>query len=95
MRKLILAVTAATVALPATVIPTAADARHRYHHYYSRSYRTCHRHSGTTGAIVGGGAGALVGHAVTGHGLAGPIIGGVGGALLGRHIERHNSRYAC
>lgn len=92
MRKLVLAITAATVALP-VAIPTPADAaRHRTNHYY---YRTCHRHNGTTGAIVGGGAGALVGHAVTGHGLAGPVIGGVGGALLGRHIQRHSSRYAC
>jgi uncharacterized protein YcfJ len=95
MRKLILAITATTLALPATTLPTAADAaRHRtyHHHYYSR---TCHRHTGTTGAIIGGGAGALVGHAVTGHGLAGPIVGGVGGALLGRHIQRHGSRYRC
>ena len=89
MRKLILAVTAAAVALP---VATPADARrHRhYNHVYYAHTRRCPGHSGTTGAIVGGGAGALVGHAVAGHGLVGPVIGGVGGALLGRHIGRTN-----
>ena len=90
MRKLILAVVTAATLLPVAVTP--ADARHhRRHttHYYSHRTRACPGHSGTTGAIVGGGAGALVGHAVAGHGLAGPLIGGVGGALLGRHVGRH------
>jgi hypothetical protein len=87
MRKLILAITTAATLLP---LATPADARHhrRTTHYYSHRTRACPGHSGTTGAIVGGGAGALVGGAVT-HGLAGPVIGGVGGALLGRHIGRH------
>jgi hypothetical protein len=86
MRKLILAMSAAAVLLP---VATPADARHRHTtHYYSHRTRACPGHSGTTGAIVGGGTGALVGHAVS-HGLAGPLIGGVGGALIGRHIGRH------
>jgi hypothetical protein len=88
MRKLILAVSTLAMVLP---LATPADAaRHRRHttHYYSHRTRACPGHSGTTGAIVGGGTGALVGHAVS-HGLAGPLIGGVGGALLGRHIGRH------
>ena len=90
MRKFVIAITAAAMALP--VVATApADAARRTH-YYSH---TCHRHHGTTGAIVGGAGGALVGRAVGGHGLAGPLVGGVGGALLGRHIARHNSRYRC
>jgi uncharacterized protein YcfJ len=87
MRNLILALSAATLLTPVAVSPADA-ARHRHHYSH---YRCTHR-GGTTGAIVGGGAGALVGHAVTGHGLAGPIVGGVGGALLGRHIERHSAR---
>ena len=89
MRKLILALTTAATVL---TVATPADARHRYRHtthYYSHRTRACPGHSGTTGAIVGGGAGALVGHAIGGHGLAGPVIGGVGGALLGRHVGRH------
>jgi Glycine zipper 2TM domain len=89
MRKLILAMTALSVALPAVTIPTAADAR-RHHRVYRHYASACRHHSGTTGAIVGGGVGALVGSAVTHHGLAGPLIGGAGGALLGRHIERHS-----
>jgi uncharacterized membrane protein len=84
MRKLIMAVTAASVLMP--VMASPADARHRHRHYYAR---TCHRHGGTTGAIIGGATGALVGGAVT-HGIAGPVIGGAGGALLGRHIQRHS-----
>ncbi|HEX4739346.1 MAG TPA: hypothetical protein VH331_17495 [Allosphingosinicella sp.] len=90
MRKLVLALTAAAVALPAATPADAARHRHysRYHHVYYAG-RRCPGHSGTTGAIVGGGAGALVGSAVT-HGIAGPVIGGVGGALLGRHIGRTN-----
>ena len=90
MRKLILAATALSVALPAATIPTAADARRHRHHVYRHYAVACRPHGGTTGAIVGGGVGALLGHAVTGHGLAGPIVGGAGGALLGRHIERHS-----
>jgi hypothetical protein len=90
MRKFILALAAASVAMPLATSPADARVRHYRHHYY----HTCHRHNGTTGAIIGGGAGALAGAAVT-HGAAGPIIGGVGGALLGRHIQRHNSRYRC
>ena len=90
MRRLVLALTAASMAMP-VALPTYADGATRHRHHY---VRTCHRHGGTTGAIIGGGAGALIGHAVIGGGLAGPIIGGAGGALLGRHIERHR-HYRC
>lgn len=89
MRKLILAISALSVALPAVAVPTAADAR-RHRHVYRHYAAACRHHGGTTGAIVGGGVGALLGSAVTHHGLAGPLIGGAGGALLGRHIERHS-----
>ncbi|MBV9932398.1 MAG: glycine zipper 2TM domain-containing protein [Alphaproteobacteria bacterium] len=89
MRKLILAISALSVAVPAAVAPTPADAR-RHHRVYRHYAATCRHHSGTTGAIVGGVGGALIGSAVTHHGLAGPLIGGAGGALLGRHIERHS-----
>jgi hypothetical protein len=86
MRKLILALSAATLLAP---VASPADAARHRHHYYAH-YRCAH-HGGTTGALVGGGAGALVGHAVVG-GLGGAVVGGVGGALLGRHIERHSAR---
>ena len=90
MRKFILALAAASVAMPLATSPADARVRHYRHHYY----HTCHRNNGTTGAIIGGGVGALAGAAVT-HGAAGPIVGAAGGALLGRHIQRHNSRYRC
>lgn len=79
--------TSIAVAL-APVAVTSADARtYRARHSYAHR---CVRGHGTTGLLVGGAAGALVGSAVT-HGAAGPIIGAAGGALLGRHIQRHRS----
>jgi len=50
----------------------------------------CRRSDGTTGAIVGGGAGALVGHGIDRHGErgTGTIIGAVIGALLGHAVEQ-------
>jgi hypothetical protein len=73
--------------------------------YYGRStryndrYRTC---SGTTGTIVGGVAGALLGREITrgnggyysrgGSGTTGAIIGGAVGALAGRAIDKSRCR---
>jgi len=99
MRKIILAVTAASMTLPAVVVPSAADARHYRHHryhYYGRSYSHvyCRRRSGTTGLIVGGVGGGLLGHAIAG-GIGGTLVGAGAGALLGRHIERHGMGYKC
>ena len=50
----------------------------------------CRRSDGTTGTIVGGGAGALIGRGIDRRGerATGTIIGGVVGALIGRAIER-------
>jgi hypothetical protein len=50
----------------------------------------CRRSDGTTGAIVGGGAGALVGRGIDRHGErgTGTIIGAVLGALIGHAVER-------
>lgn len=41
----------------------------------------------TTGTIVGGVGGALVGHAIAGN-TGGTIIGGLGGGLLGRQVGK-------
>jgi hypothetical protein len=89
MRKLIIGLTALSMSLPVAMTPADAQYRartQRYHHYQHRR----HCHHGTTGALIGGGAGALVGSAVT-HGIAGPLVGAAGGALLGRHIARHRN----
>ena len=54
----------------------------------------CKKKNGTTGLIVGGAAGALIGRSITGRGdnTLGTIIGAAGGALLGREVARGGSR---
>lgn len=66
-----------------------ADRRDYRHHREKRYYRNC-RTSGTTGLIVGGAAGALLGREVDRRGdrATGTILGAAGGALLGREIDR-------
>jgi len=49
----------------------------------------CRRNDGTTGLVIGGIAGGLLGNAVAG-GTLGTLIGAGGGALLGRSIDRGN-----
>ena len=53
----------------------------------------CRRKNGTTGLIVGGAAGALIGRSIAGRGdnTLGTILGAAGGALLGRAVERGSS----
>ena len=50
----------------------------------------CKRSNGTTGLIVGGAAGALVGRAIDTRGerATGTILGAAAGALLGRQVQR-------
>jgi hypothetical protein len=54
----------------------------------------CRRGDGTTGLLIGGALGGLVGNGVAGRGdrTLGTILGVAGGALLGREIDRSNSR---
>jgi hypothetical protein len=58
-----------------------------------RRYR-CSRSGGTTGLILGGGAGALLGRSIDGgrDRTLGTVLGAAGGALLGREVERGGSR---
>jgi hypothetical protein len=51
----------------------------------------CRRPDGTTGLVVGGIGGALIGHAIGGDTL-GTLLGAAGGAALGRSIERGQVR---
>jgi uncharacterized protein YcfJ len=62
----------------------------RYYREEPRRYRSSCRSGGTTGLIVGGAAGALLGREVDGgrDRTAGTIIGASAGALLGREIDR-------
>lgn len=63
---------------------------------YSRERRNQRCGDGTTGAIVGAAAGAIIGHSVgrgdgyysNGDGTVGAVIGGAAGALVGREIGR-------
>lgn len=54
----------------------------------------CKRENGTTGLLIGGAVGGLIGNTIAGGGdrTLGTIIGVAGGALLGREIDRSDSR---
>ena len=104
MRKTILAATLAAVAIPAA--PALADHNRGYTRQYHRTDngirywrgndgRTyCRRSNGTTGLLIGGVAGALVGRSIDTRGdrTPGTLLGAVGGALIGREVERSSAR---
>lgn len=54
----------------------------------------CRRDNGTTGLIIGGAVGALLGRALDGgrERTVGTLLGAAGGALLGREIDRGELR---
>lgn len=90
MRKLVLALSAAALTVPA--VPTVAAAQTGQQQTWrgqdGRIY--CKRPNGTTGLIAGGAAGALAGRAVDTRGerTTGTVLGGAIGALLGRQVQR-------
>ena len=107
MRKAILGLAAVTMAVPAISVPAMAREPGNYSRYYdSQGYyngptwrgqdgrRYCRRSNGTTGLIVGGAGGALIGRAIDTRGerTTGTILGAVAGALIGREIQRSRSR---
>lgn len=53
----------------------------------------CRKDDGTTGLLIGGAVGGLLGHEIAGRGdnTLGAILGAAGGALLGREIDRGGS----
>jgi outer membrane lipoprotein SlyB len=103
MRNLLLAVAATAVAIPATFVAPAttgiAEAQRGGGYYNGRVWRDrqgryrCRRSNGTTGLLIGGAAGALVGRSIDGgrNRTTGTVVGAVAGALVGREIQR-NSR---
>ena len=108
MRKVLLAISATAMAVPATMaIPTdSAQAQSRYYrngYYYGPTWTGrdgrvyCRRSNGTVGLIVGGAAGALVGRAVDGgrNRTVGTVVGAAAGALIGREIARNRSTRRC
>ena len=100
MRKILFAVTAATLTVPA--IPSAALA-HGQGAYQGPTWRgqdgrlRCRRSNGTTGLIVGGAAGALAGRAIDTRGerTTGTVLGAAVGALVGREVQRSRSVRRC
>ena len=107
MRKVVLGLLAATLALPVLSVPAAAKEREDYNRYYDRdgnysgpTWRGndgrmyCRKRDGTTGLVVGAVAGALVGRAIDGgrNRATGTIVGGVAGAIVGREVERSSNR---
>ena len=111
MRNLILAASATAMAIPATfALPITTDEAQAQRRYYDRSgyyngptwrgrdgrYR-CRRSNGTTGLLIGGAAGALIGRELDGgrNRATGTILGAAAGALVGREVDRGRSGRRC
>ncbi len=105
MRSLIIAASAAAMAIPVSfAVPTdQAEAQRRYYRdgsYVGPTWRDnrgryrCRRPNGTTGLIVGGAAGALIGREIDGgrYRTVGTIVGAAAGALVGREVQRGGKR---
>ena len=93
MRTIVLALSAATLTVPALpAVPAFAQGT-----YHGKTWRGsdgrvyCRKPNGTTGLIVGGAAGALAGREIAGRGsrTTGTVLGAAVGALLGRHVQRN------
>jgi hypothetical protein len=89
-RILLYALAAATVGAAAT--PALAQDYPGYGDgYYDGGCHAQERQSGTTGAVLGGVGGALLGSSLAGHHSGrgeGAVVGGIAGALLGNSIGR-------
>lgn len=96
MRKILFSLAAASMVAPAFVVPVdSASADRGYKEWRGKDGRLyCRRPNGTTGLIVGGVVGALVGREVDSRGdrTTGTIVGAGAGALLGREIDRGRRR---
>jgi len=57
----------------------------------------CKRNDGTTGLIVGGAAGGILGNVIDGgHSrIVGTLLGGAAGALAGKAIDQNNQQITC
>lgn len=105
MRNLLMALGAASLAVPAAVVLPASQAeagvqkkRYSYREWRGRDGRRyCRKPDGTTGLVIGGVAGALVGRTIDTRGdrTVGTLLGAAAGAVAGREIERSGSRKRC
>lgn len=96
MRTIMLGLAAVSVAVPATFalpLDTAEARRDRdyeYREWRGRDGRTyCRKSDGTTGLIVGGVGGALLGRTIDTRGdrATGTLLGAAAGALIGKEID--------
>lgn len=102
MRKFMIAMAVAATTLPVIEAPAQAH-RTGYAHSHGRSYyggdyrHGCRRGNGTTGLIVGGAAGALLGRSLDGgrDRTLGTVLGAGAGALLGREAQRGRQTRNC
>ncbi len=107
MRNIMMALAAASLLAPVgatfspegitTIGATKAEAQRRskYREWRGRDGRRyCRKPNGTTGLVVGGVAGALVGRTIDTRGdrTVGTLLGGAAGAVAGREIERSGSK---
>lgn len=108
MRKMMLALGLAASVVPSVMLPAAADAqrhyrdrdrdRSQYREWRDDRGRTrCRKPDGTTGLVVGGVAGALLGRTIDTRGdrTIGTLGGAAAGALAGRAIDRGGSERRC
>ena len=109
MRNIMLALAAASLMAPVGATWTKhgisvgkseaeAQRRYKYREWRGRDGRlSFSKPNGTTGLVVGGVAGALVGRTVDTRGdrTLGTLLGGAAGALAGREIERSGQRGRC
>lgn len=99
MRKITLAICAASLAMP-VALPAPSFARDGYYNGKvwrdSRGRLRCKRPNGTTGLIIGAAGGALIGRAIDSRGerATGTILGAAAGALVGREVARSRG-YRC
>ncbi|KKI19062.1 MULTISPECIES: glycine zipper 2TM domain-containing protein [Sphingomonas] len=101
MRKMMLALGATAMVVPSVMVTTTdADAqrRYKYREWKGNDGRIrCRKPDGTTGLVVGGVAGALLGRTIDTRGdrTLGTLGGAAVGALAGREIERSTSNRRC
>jgi uncharacterized protein YcfJ len=106
MRKILLAMSAATMVVTTSMaLPYASAEARKHYRDRGRDYRYsewrgrdgryhCRRPDGTVGTILGGVGGALIGRTIDTRGdrTTGTVLGAAGGALLGNQIAKGGRR---
>jgi uncharacterized protein YcfJ len=98
MRKIMMAAAIAAVGVTSVAVAPQAEAKRVYKEWRGKDGRLyCRNTDGTTGLIVGGVGGALLGRTIDTRGdrVVGTLGGAALGALAGREVERAGSRRKC